>query len=35
LLTHREPVIARVEVEAIFVQTPGPKAGQPLAARAP
>jgi hypothetical protein len=30
-LTHREPVIARVEVEAIFVQTPGPKAGQPLA----
>lgn len=34
-LTHREPVIARVEVEAVFVQTPGSKAGQPLAAGEP
>jgi len=30
-ITEREAVVARLEVEAIFVQTPGARAGQPVA----
>jgi hypothetical protein len=31
-LTNRDAIIARVEVEAVYVQTPGSKAGQSLSA---
>jgi hypothetical protein len=31
-VTEREAVVVRLEVEAIFVQTPGARAGQPVAA---
>ena len=29
-LTYRDPVLIRIEVEAIYVQTPGARAGEPL-----
>jgi hypothetical protein len=31
-LTNRDAIVARIAVDAIFVQTPGAKAGQQLGA---